>query len=334
MSIADRPVRAQCQRGFTLAEVAIAAGILALMALVVERTLTTTYDAERYLSAVRRVTERGQKVSSEVFDSVSASRKLFQAGTEGEDYLAALDANRDPLLSTARLPLIDEAGVLGPDDAGDPRTGSVLLFVRESDPAPCVADASTGRMRFIDTYRFVCIYPSQSPRRLVGDRPETAVDLVIWRSIPYPNFAQIQAIGDADERAAVAADLYARYAHDLAWDPTSPVDSAFHALDAFGNVAAVATPGILIEEDLDVSSRGQLVYADIQLAPTDPQSYYQRAMFSMDDAADWEPGGFEVKIAGASGSRKVWMHVVVESQATRGRTAIHANTLIASTRDL
>ncbi len=335
MSIADRRRSARSSiRGFTLIELTVGMAILSLMALVIERTITSTYNAERYLAAIRRVTERGQKVSYEVFDAVSASRKLFQRDVEGQDYLDALDLARDPLLASARLPIIDEAGVLGPDEAGDPWTGSVLLFVRESDPAPCVADAATGRLRFIDTYRFVCVYPSQSTRRLLNDRPAMANDLVIWRSIPYPNLAQVQAIDDAGERLSVAADLFSRYGHNLAWDPTAAVDSAFYTLDTFGNVSAVPVAGILIEEDVQASARGRLVLGDVQLAPTDAASYHRRAVFSVDDPATWVPDGFEVKIAGASGSRKVWMHTVVESQATRGQIAVHANTMIASTRDM
>ncbi len=334
MSTGDRRAMPRPESGFTFLEVTVALAIFSLIGLVIERTITTTYNTERYLSAVRKSTERGQKISYEIFDSVSASRKLFQGDTAGRRYLAALDLSRDPIIGQARLPLFDEVNSLGADQPNDPRTGNVLLFVRESDPAPCVADPSTGAIRYIDTYRFVCIYPHQSNRAVVTFRGTYATDLVLWRSVPYPSRSQIEAIEDADQRRSVAADLFNRYGHSRAWDPNEDVDSAFYAMDYLGTVSGTPELAPLIEEDVDASSRGRLVYADVQLAPTIAGNYSRRAVFTVDDPADWLPNGFEVKITGASGSRKVWLHLVVECEARRGEAAVHANTMIASTRDL
>ena len=104
------------------------------------------------------------------------------------------------MAADTRLPLIDEVGELGPDESGDPMTGNILLFVEESDPVPCVADGATGTIRYVDTYRFVCVYRSATDVSLVTGSPR-AHDLVVWRSVPYPNRAQLLAIDDADERA-------------------------------------------------------------------------------------------------------------------------------------
>jgi prepilin-type N-terminal cleavage/methylation domain-containing protein len=335
MSTADRHgSRRHRTAGFTFIEVSVAMALLALMSLVIERTLTTTYNSERYLSAVRKATERGQKISYEIFDSVSASRKLFQGDALGMDYLEALELDRDPIAAAARLPVFDEVGALGPDVVGDPRTGNVLLFVRESDPAPCVADPMTGRVRYIDTYRFVCVYPHLTDGRIVADDAENALDLIVWRSVPYPSLSQINAIQDVGERAKVVADLFSRYGHEVAWDPNQPVGQAFHEIDFLGVVNGVPEADPVIEEDPDASSRGRLAYTKVQLARTVPGAYHRRAVFTLDDPNDWEPNGFEVKVSGASGSRKVWIHLVVECQARRGETAVHENTMVASTRDL
>lgn len=80
---------------------------------------------------------------------------------------------------------------------------------------------------------------------------------------------------------------------------------------------------------------GRLVSADVRLAPTRNDSHTRRAVFSAEDpVTEWAPNGVEAKITGPSGSRKVWLGLVVESQATKGRTAVHANTVIVSVRDL
>ena len=48
----------------------------------------------------------------------------------------------------------------------------------------------------------------------------------------------------------------------------------------------------------------------------------------------WAPDGFEVKVVGSSGSRKVWTHLVIETQSSKGRLAAHTSTVITSTRDM
>lgn len=329
--LARRPLRRQ--GGYTFLEMSITMVIVALMSLVVERVLSSTQDAEKYLGAVRLTTERGQRIAYDVREIVSASRKLYGRDAVGLAYLAALDRTRDPAAPGARLPLFDEVNPLGPDTAGDPRTGNLLLFVREGDAAPCVALPATGKTRYIDTYRFVCVYPRVTGRTVVnGTGP--AWDLVIWRSIPYPSRAQILAIADATERTNVVKDLYSRFGYDLAWDPNGTVSTTFYGMDVTGTMAGTPTAGVVIEEDPDVSERGRLVYANVQLAATDAASKARSPVFVKDLPAVWTPHGFEVKVVGASGSRKVWMHIVVEAQAGHGRTAVMESTMIASAKDL
>lgn len=320
--------------GFTALEVVIVLGMVSLLALVLERTVAGTRNAERYLSASRRVTERGQQVTYELRKLVTASRRLLINDTEGRDYLAALDLSRDPLLPTARLPLPNELGILDRDQEGDPRTGNILFFVQESDATAAITDKITGAERFIDTYRFICIYPRLTDRFVVtGDNASPAIDLVVWRSVRYPSYAQIVGIEDATQRQNAVADLYSRHGLSIAWDADGPAGNSFYELDGLGTVSSVAHPDPEIEEDVVVSDRGRLVYANIQLAATG-ERFLRRSVFSADDPAEWTPGGFEVKIVGTSGARQVWMHLVVESQATRGEVAVQPCTVIASVRDL
>lgn len=335
MSTADPARRARRRRsaGYTYIEVMLSLGLVLLLAFVVERTLTRTHETERLLDALRRVTERGQRVSFEITQAVKSSRKLFQDDAVGRDYLSHLDLARLPPSADARLPRIDEVNDLGPDDTGDPRTGNVLLFVQEGDPVACVSDPATGAVRYIDAYRFVCIYPAGTSETVVlADAP--ALDLVIWQSTPFPSRTQVAAIEDDAERQQVVRELTGRHGFDFAWDATSPVDAAFFAMDVLGTIVDTPSPDPLILEDPLWSGRGRLVYAKVQLSRTDPSSYHRRAVFSADDPATWSPDGFEVKIAGASGSRKVWIHVVVSCPGATGDAAVHPNTVIASTRDL
>lgn len=316
-------------------EIAITMALLTIMALVVEGTLGSTHDAERHIDAIRTAVERGERLTYEVLEEVEGSRKLFQGDALGLGYLGALDLGRDPLLPAARLPVFDELGVLGPDAPGDPRTGNILCFVRESDAAPAVADPATGLVRSIDVYRFVCIYPHQTQRQLVVSvGGPLARDLVVWRSVAFPNHAQIVAITDPAQRANVVSDLVTRFGLDLAWNPDGAVDESFFEMTAGGAVSSTPLTGVLVQEDLDVSDRGRLVYANAQLARTDQTTFHRRTVFTLDNPASWAPDGFEVKIVGVSGARKVWLHLVVECQARGGVVVAQGSTVIASPRDL
>lgn len=299
----------------------------------VERVLSSTQEAEKYLAAVRTATERGQKIAYDVREIVSSSRKLFGNDATGNAYLAKLDLTRDPKAPAVRLPTFDEVNPLGPDAAGAPKTGNCLLFVREADAAPCVADPVTKKTRFIDTYRFVAVYPHVSNRRVVNGQG-LAWDLVIWRSVPFPSKTQIAAITSATEKANVVKDLYKRFGYGYAWDPNATATTSFFGLDSLGNMAGSATAGLTIAEDANLSERGRLVYADVQLAATTTQSKARAPVFTVEPTTTWSPHGFEVKVVGASGSRKVWIHIVVEVQAGAGRVAVMDSTMIASTKDL
>lgn len=336
MSTAERrsaPRRAVRSAGYTFLEMSITLVIVAMMSLVVERVLSSTQDAERYMAAVRLTTERGQRIAYDVREVVSSSRKLYGNDAVGQGYRAALDLSRDPVAPGVRLPTFDEVSPLGPDTAGDPRTGNCVLFVREADPAPCVALPATGKARFIDTYRFVFIYPRVSGRQIVTGQG-LGWDLVLWRSEAFPSRTQILGITDLTERRNVVKDLYSRFGYRHAWDPSGTVANGFYGLDVLGNLATVPAAGMTIDEDPDVSERGRLVYADVQLAGTGSGTRARRPVFTADDPGTWSPHGFEVKVVGASGSRKVWMHIVVESQAGQDRTAVMESTMIASTKDL
>jgi hypothetical protein len=319
--------------GFTLLETLVSLPMVTLLGAAVNGTLGATTNADRYLRAVRKVTAEGEAVAYEIYDLVSASRRLFQADDVGNGYLDALDLGAEPLLAGARLGRIDETHPLLPDDAGDPRTGNVLLFAVESDPLPCLADEATGRLRYVDAYRFVCVYPRQTDVRVMGAGAK-AHDLCVWHSRPYPSAGQAGAIADLAERRSVVRDLVDRYGCTWLWDAGAAAPSAFYAADATGTVSSLPDPAPVIERDpLLGALGGRLVRHRVQLAPTE-DTWQRRAVLGADDPEDWQPNGFEVKMVGASGSRKVWIHLVVEADASRGEPAVQASSLIATTRDL
>jgi hypothetical protein len=335
MSTADllRPRPRRADRGYTAIEVAIAMVLVALMTLVIERTVTGLTDTERTMRAVRTTAQMGQDACYRLRDLVATSRKLYGNDALGNGYNDLVDRTRFPLYAGSRLPTFDEVNPLGPDDVGDPRTGNVLLFVRELDPVPCVAVAATKKIRTVDTYRLVSLYLSQSSRTLVaGGLP--ALDLVEWRGPAYPSYPQVSQISVAAEKTETVKELYNRYGFDYLWDPTQPVASAFYAIDGTGVIAAVPTAVTSIPEDMNVSRGGRFVLANVAVAYTDMASRPRMPVFTVEPEATWTPHGFEVKVVGASGSRKVWLRLTVEQQAVMNRVPAQQTTIVANTRDL
>jgi hypothetical protein len=321
--------------GFTFIEVTLVLAMTALLAWLVERTFVTTSDADQHVRATQHATDKGQRLAYKLRELVSASRRLFGRDATGEAYRQALEVVRVPPAPDVRLPIIDPTGDLAPDATDAKLTGNSLLFVRESDPAEVVVDPLLGTVRYIDTYRFIYVYPADTDVILVTKPPLTAArDIVVWRSETYPNYAQIIGLPTAAQRQEAVKELTARYGYQYAWDPSGPVTDSFFAMDALGAISAVAETDFTILEDMNVSNVGTLVYAGLQLAPSDitREHYDRRAWLSTDN--DWWPHGFETKIVGSSGSRKVWMRLTVEARSVGSGSVVHASQLIASAHDL
>jgi hypothetical protein len=303
------------------------------MAAAVERTILTVHDATATLEAMKLVQQRTDELAYDVHGHVSAARKMYFRGTEGNAFLGALDVSRLPPAPGTRLPLPDEDDPIGPDEAGVPRTSNVLLFVREGDPFVCPANPAQRMVRYVDVYRFVCIYPHETTRKILVHQGGTARDLVVWTSVGFPSYTQLLSIQDATQRARVVKELHDVHGYAYAFDPNEPPERAFHALDGVGTISASPVVLDVIEESPD-SPGGRLAYADYQLARTDPTSVVRNAVLTADDPADWVPDGFEVKVAGPSGNRQIWFRLTVESQSASARDVVHASTLRATIRDL
>jgi prepilin-type N-terminal cleavage/methylation domain-containing protein len=326
--------RGRSARGFTFLEMVITTAIIGLTTLVIERTISGVTETERSMRSIRNTSERCQRAAYRLRDIVAGARKLFQNDAAGVGYLAKLDLPAvAPLLAGSRLPKFDETKSLGPDLVGDPRSGNILLFVRECDPLPCIANAATKKVRSVDTYRFVCVYLTTSTRTLVSGGPQ-ALDLAEWRSTNFPSYAQVMAITDTTERAKVVADLYNRFDVDYLWDLTKDVATAFYGIDGVGTVNASPSVIAKVPEDRNVSARGRFVSGNMAVARTDTTSFVRKPMFSADDPAVWSPQGFEVKIASPSGARRVWIRLTVEQQASKGRVPAYEAMVVANTRDV
>jgi hypothetical protein len=307
--------------------------LVALMSIALGTAVESTKSADDYLAAVGRASEKGQRLTGKIANLVSSSRHLYEDDATGRSYLAACDLVRFPPAFDARLPIIEEEHDLGPDAPDLSATGNILLLVTETTGSICVADKDTGKQRVIDTYRIAAVYPHQSLRVLLTGEP-AARDLVLWRSQAFPSVQQLREIADKDERESVVKDLNKRYGFTYAWDPLLPVEEALFKIDNKGQIASGPTVGLKIREQPALSEGPRLLFAQIQLARTDPGRTPRKAVLSVESPTAWSPHGFELKVAGPSGARKVWLHLTLEAAAAGGReSAFQSCTTIAHMRD-
>ena len=75
--------------------------------------------------------------------------------------------------------------------------------------------------------------------------------------------------------------------------------------------------------------------ASLQLARTDPDVASRVSLFSVEPVVDWSPHGFETKVVGPSGARKVGLRLVVEAPVGGGPLTVTVpTTVLASARNL
>ncbi len=334
MWTAERRGRRHGPRGYTFLEVAMVIAVLGGLSALTSQALTSVRDSTDTLASYRRAQRGGERLAYQIHGLASTARKLYVRGTTGNGYLTSLDLTIRPPAPNARLPLTEEYEPLGRDVSGVPQTGNVMLLATETDPVTCVADPVASKILYVDLYRMLCIYPSETRAKVVVRRAENGLDLVVWASAAYPSHAQVAAISSLAERTRVVRALYSTHGCRYLWNPDVPPDQAFFAIDAAGTIAGTPESSHEMPEDLSVSPGSRLIQTKLQLARTDPTIHQRRAVLTVDAAEDWVPNGFELKVVGSSSQRKVWMRLTVEAQSVAPRETVHDTTLIASLRDL
>lgn len=325
-----RPARAA--GGFTLVEAMVVLALITVMSMALNYAVRATLSADQQFETSARAAQQSQRLVHRIAARVGSSRRILGGDAVGEGYLAACDLSRFPMAPDARLPMIDETGDLGPDEAGSRSTGNVIVLVSETAGSPCVADADAGEVRMIDTYRLIVIYPHVVDRSIIQGGPPIR-DVVIWYSRPFPSLQQVMEIPSKDHRESVISDLEDRYGFTHGWDPRLPVEQAFYEFDK-DKFEDFPDANILLEEDVLMTQLPRLRFAESQLAETDPTVHDRRMVLTAVEEDGWTPHGLEIKIAGSAHARKAWIHVAVESAVQGGRkTAIHTTTTIVDARE-
>jgi hypothetical protein len=268
------------------------------------------------------------------------SRMLFQNDSRGNGYLNALDipASR-AILADSRLPTIDATGEIDVDTSGEVWTGNSLLQARYLESLEANVDhdgdASTANIDFwADRYRFQFYYLSQTNDRQVSPL-NFAIDLMEFRSDVYADFFQLSGL-DPTFRAEVGKALYADGVR-FAWDPGEVAGAAFYSLASDGTMTAVANHQINahVVESVLPQLRGGRVSGTMSYSVGIQQD---PPMSHKDDVSVYAvpnrlfPSGFEVKIIGPTGARKIWTRLMLVAQY-QNKIQSNVNTVTITTAE-
>ena len=318
------------QRGTSLVEIITVLAVVSVLLLIVYQLLNDAMKASMFAESHNDMTIMTQRVVNRLRGEILQSRLAYQEDATGGGYRAALQLPASPAQwSDTLLPLFQTETTLDPDAGNGPdrRAGNSLLIVRQLEPLSVMYDndgkPATPDVEFLaDHYRFEYEYLVANAARSFGGTG-FYLDLQESRSVEYADYTQLKALTAAQLKAIVPKLQAAKITR--AWDAGQAIDSAFYdlapaAAGAFGSPLikpqiAIASTTSLLPDMRGGRISGKMDYS-IAFTPTVPLKPFpiRHPMFFYarpDAAYPRFPAGFEVKIAGPAGHRKVGLRLVL-----------------------
>jgi hypothetical protein len=275
-----------------------------------------------------------QAAMADLHEDISTSRRMFVEDTTGREYLDALQFGTLPPVAGALLPVIEPQGEFGQDLAGARRTGNCILMAGELKPHDFTAP-SDGRDYRVNVSRIICYYVADYGFPVAPGL--TRFDLARWESLAFVDYGTLMAITTVSARQEMVADLVANANIKYAWDATQPVNLAFFELDT--DVNSIPEAGFSIPPS-PVAARAPRAYyrrynASLSQNNTLAGSEAAIPKFALPLVAPPPgfPQGFEIKVVGPSGARKVKTRIVAE-RMMRDRVFRSSSETISTMRDI
>lgn len=343
-------LRQDQQRGYTLMEILIVLAISTVVMIVAYDLIEDAMRTSLFVESHNNLSQWAQRPVNFMQTEVYQNKMIFDATTTGNGYLtrfttpptypgamtcgtngcggsAATPPIMPALQTNSLLPVTDTSNVMAPDVAATRNTGNILFLVRQLPPLLISYDNGAGTVNFpADRYRFEMYYLARDTTRPFSSATYF-VDLIQVRSIDFADYFQLNPlIGTggsftAAQKTAIVTGLTAAKIK-VAWNPMNqPVDNAFYSIGTTGAMTLQATQGIwvwsaksLIPEIKSGAISGKMLFS-VAFRPSAsttfpiPTTVPRYAVFN--SSTPEFPSGFEVKIVGAGGSRKVLLRLVL-----------------------
>lgn len=328
--------------GFTLTEIMLAAAALAIMMLMFSPMFSLSQKAFTALEVSSALKDAGQKALNPIAYDLNQCKKLYKFSaiptSNDSKYLAnvlgQLDGMPQPMTGF-RLPSNNVQPVLSPEDTVNFRkdfVGNGLLLASLEGRQDLTFGGQNIRL---DIYHFSFYYLAEGVGDLGG---KAARNLWEWHSVNFADFNQLSPLaGNVPMLTAVIAHLTTQ-GIQYAWDPSANYDAAFHSLGSIAMPVVNPTPAI------DKRTGGPAVKI---LVGTGGGSYRygvspntgpdfgtkHRVPIYADEAGEF-PSGFEVVMAGPTGSRMVFVRLVLIAKGDQKITYSKEHVLLVTTQDL
>ena len=338
------------ERGLSLVEMLITLAISVTVIAVVMTIIEEAMKMSLFVESHNDLAVMSQRPVNNIQKEVLQARTIFGEDNVGTPYRTRLETIlsggtvNTPDVPGSVMPIVDGAGVLAPDTGGVCATGNCLLVARQLSPVqidvPADLTFPVGTYPaitfMVDRYQFEYFYLTRNTTRKFrgGDY---SLDLFRYRSIPYADYfqlsgltnlssAQLSTLATRIKDPAGAANL------QIAWNPGQPLLSSFYPIDANlafppaslitsnATLLAMQDNMSLLPELLKGRISGKMDYTVAYRVGTSPgtnipglsglnpvPTYFETVAPTPLDC------GFEVKVVGPQGNRRVLTRLVLYS---------------------
>lgn len=333
------------QRGFSLMEVTVVLAITTVVLLIVMEMLDNAVTTSLFVESRNDLPIMAQAAVNTMQANIFQARQIFEEDTAGQEYWKALDFTGLPTAQTNSLqPVINEPGSFVPDDATR-YTGNCLLVARHLTPLICDTTGVPAQI-LADRYEFNAFYVTRNTSRNFSSQGYT-LDLYQGKSGAYADYDQMSDLASRLTVAQMKA-IFKKLSDNgvtLAWNPETPVASAFYTLKSDGTISGPnATQKITL---LPANSKslltgltggrisGRMAYT-VGFRKSDGTTFPVRDIVpkyaKYDNTKKEFPSGLEFLIVGPQGSRRILARLVMVAQYGANKWDSREVTVITSAR--
>ena len=335
------------QAGYTMAEVAIAATIMAILVPVLSVLFNSTNTSFTGFEAGNALKTNNQNTVNRMYLRLGRNKRIFQNITADKAFLSLVNLSGAPsVMSGSKLPEIYAGGSLSPDttDFHSAGFGNSLFFVYNDKALelPEVYDsASTTTTVRIDTYKFAYYYltPDASPS-ILGRQTYKVVE---WESIPYADCDQINTIANTTKKpSAVSVLLDNRI--NFCWSPsassTGVAFSSFTRTSVSTAILQASSPHAIAREKSKVLTAittglmGAGYMYGISPNAASGNGSFKKTVPAYATVSGSFPAGLEIGITGSSAGRQVLIRSVMIAKGTVMKMIADEEVVICSARDI
>ena len=333
--------------GYTLAEVAVAAAIMAIVMPVLAMLFTSTNTSFTGFEASNSLKINNQNTVNRMYLRLGRNKRLFQNTAADTPFLSSVGLSGSPsVMSGSKLPVIEIDGSVSPGTADfHPGSFGNSLFLAYNDKALELSEisdsaSSTTTVR-VDTYKFSYYYltPDGSPE-ILGRQTYKVVE---WESVPYADCDQLNNIANSTKRYSTVSALL-NQSVNFCWSPsansttvafssftrTSPdtgaiTSSPLHTIQKHDSV-------ILTKLTTGIMGSGYMYGISPNAAAGDGS--FKKTVPAYATASGQFPAGLEIGVTGSSSGRQVLIRSVMIAKGSVMKMMADEEVAVCSARDI